>query len=1158
MGRILLDSGTVCNINSVQSLFFFALTGGAMLSHTRFLHFCIFSLSLLFFWTSNARAQVDRGNVVGTVTDPSAAAVAEAKVTVTNLETNQVVEVTTDELGNYSAKLLRIGHYSIKVEKTGFQSAIEANVEVGINQVVRVDISMRVGTATETVEVSGAPPLLQTDTSSLGTIETEKRITDLPLNGRNFIQLAYLGPGANAGQSGSNVSGGVFENERANEAISVNGLRVTNNNFLLNGVDNNEFGLGGTIVLPAPDAIQEFRTEENAMSAEFGRGGAAINVVLKSGTNNFHGGVYEFFRNDVLDAVNYFAPSREPFQRNQFGGFLGGPIRKNKTFVFGNYEGYRLNETDPFISSVPTIPERSGDFSQLLIQQGTQLVNPYTHAPIPNNRMDLATQPDGAPLINAVGSNAINLYPLPTVTDPSQPNYFQNNYTTTQKRVNNQNSFDIRVDEDFRTTDQLFVSYAYSNVNSSQPGPLGDLGGADCCPSESKSQGQHVGIGYTHTFSPTVVNDLHGGYFRYSVNALPFNYGKNLGLALGIPNSNRGDLNSSGLPNIDSAGYTPLGDSEWLPEHVYENIYQIADTVNWTKGKHAMKFGGDFRRQTRNFYQTMAPRGLFQFSGLYTGDGFGDLMTGIANYTEQDYLQGNYLTTYWDLAGFGQDDWRVTPRLTLNLGLRYEITSPAGGRVSNFNLNTATMDVGYGPGAIPRAGVAFDTNGWAPRIGLAYSLPRNTVIRSAFGIFHAAESNIFDDLGLNPPQDTFNAAQYSAANAPQTAQLISTGFPAEFPPYDPTNLFGSVKTTGSERVMPKILEWNLTLQHQFFKDWIFTAGYVGTHAYRLWNHESTNFNQPVQPLDSNFSGPVPSDCLSNNYGTPYFSQQPCLVSILPLDYAQLHTFYNAFQTSLNKQYSSGFNILVAYTFAQNLGNADGNVGTYIQNAHDVNGEYGPAAPDIKQRLSISGIYEIPVGRGRKYMNDSNAIVNGFIGGWEISTIIAAQTGEAVTAVLSSDVTNTGSSSPRPDTIHNPYDFSYDAADQGTSFQCSRPGHQTLDCWFNQAAFALPALAPGQTFARNWGNTPIGTLRGPGYVNFDVVFQKAFPIHESQQLLFRAEFFNIFNHPNFGLPGAGIAPTTGTAPVDVPGGSAITNTITPDANRQIEFALKYTF
>src|SRR5581483_5329492 len=318
----------------------------------------------------NAAAQVDRGGIVGMVTDPAGARVGGAKVTVTNTATNQSTSVVTDASGDYTADLLRIGTYSVTVEKQGFQKAVTPKVDVGVNQTARVDIALRIGSAAETMEVTAAAPLLQTEASSLGTMETERRISQLPLNGRNFIQLAYLGPGANGGQTGSNVSGGVFENERANEAVSVNGLRVSNNNFLLNGVDNNEFGLGGVVVLPAPDAIQEFRTEENSMSAEFGRGGAAVNVVLKSGTNDIHGGVYEYIRNDKFDAVNYFNQGKQqPFKRNQFGAFLGAPIKKNRTFIFGDYQGSRLRESQPFLSTVPTTAERSGDFRDRLTGQ---------------------------------------------------------------------------------------------------------------------------------------------------------------------------------------------------------------------------------------------------------------------------------------------------------------------------------------------------------------------------------------------------------------------------------------------------------------------------------------------------------------------------------------------------------------------------------------------------------------------------------------------------------------------------------------------------------------------------------------------------------------------------------------------------------------------
>src|SRR3989440_213055 len=411
--------------------------------------------------SSTLIAQVDRGNIVGTVSDPSGANVEGAKVVIRNLATDQSVEVTTDSSGAYAANLLRIGTYSVTVERQGFKKAVEPSVEVGVNQVVRVNLRLQVGAVTELVEVTGAAPLLQTETSSLGTIETERRISDLPLNGRNFIQLAYLGPGANSGQTGSNVSGGVFENERANEALSVNGLRVSNNNFLLNGVDNNEFGLGGVVVLPPPDAIQEFRTEENSMSAEFGRGGAAVNVVVKSGTNQFHGGLFEFIRNDVLDARNYFAsppPSPKPgFKRNQFGGFLGGPVKKDKTFVFGDYQATRIREALSYVSTVPTADERTGNFGDRLtgdtfspcktpgpgesFDTGT-IFDPYsTHnydcsdgisTVLIRDAIDPTNNIIPTAMLNATGVNIANLYPLPNLPG------LVNNYISSPNRVNDE------------------------------------------------------------------------------------------------------------------------------------------------------------------------------------------------------------------------------------------------------------------------------------------------------------------------------------------------------------------------------------------------------------------------------------------------------------------------------------------------------------------------------------------------------------------------------------------------------------------------------------------------------------------------------------------------------------------------------------------------
>ena len=578
-------------------------------------------------------------------------------------------------------------------------------------------------------------------------------------------------------------------------------------------------------------------------------------------------------------------------------------------------------------------------------------------------------------------------------------------------------------------------------------------------------------------------------------------------------------------------------------------------------GKHSLKFGADFRRQQRNFFQLSSPRGWFVFGGGYTGDlatatggnGLADLLFGVPVSTEQDFLSGLYPTRYWDLAEFVQDDYHITPKFTLNLGLRYEIAAPPNGRVGNFDFNEGIVLTSYGTNAVSRAGVQFDKSDWAPRVGFAWSLPRNTVVHGAFGVFYSAEGNIFDDLGLNPPQLAFWANTYDAGASPGPQQLISYGFPVAVPVGSATDILGPVKTTGPKRIMPRIMEWNLSVQHQFAQNWVAQIGYVGTRAYHLWNHEASDLNQPTQPLDTNFCGSDPSNCdpATPNYGRPYALQQPNMTQILPLDYPQLQMLYNAFQASLNKRFANGVNFLAAYTFAKNLGNADGNVGGFIQNSYRADLEHGPVTPDLRHRFTISYLYELPVGHGRQFMGSSGGIADAILGGWQVAGITSAQTGEAITAVMSTDFSNTGSFSYRPDQIHNPYDFSFNTASQGTDYQCSNPGHQTLDCWFNQAAFLTPGLAPGQQSAHSYGNSRIGNLRGPHLVDFDFVLQKNFKIVESQQLQFRAEFFNLLNHPNFGLPGG-----SGQIPVDFPGAAAITNTSTD--NRQVEFALKYTF
>ena len=1115
------------------------LAGGKHLLGSRFLLCAV--LLTTFLAAPCSQAQVNTGAISGTVVDKTAAALSGAKVVVTQEATGESKSILTSGEGLYLVNFLAPGTYKVTVQAAGFEEAVRDNVVVEVNQTVRLDFSLVVGSSTQIMEVTAAPPLLDTEKSSLGTVEEAERIVELPLNGRNFVLLAGLGPGVNAGVAGAAGSGQTFETGRANLAFSVNGMGVLNNNFLLDGLDNNEFGNSVAIAVPPPDAIQEFRIESNAMSAEFGRGGAAVNLALKSGTNNFHGSVYEFLRNDALDARNYFDQAKSPFKRNQFGGTFGGPIVKDKTFFFGDYQGTRIRQAIPFFSTVPTLADRSGD----LTDTGTQLIDPFTGTLL--NPSNPTVVP--ANRIDPVGQNVINLYPKPTDLTAVANNYFAD-----QSAPANENSVDVKVTHNPREADGLAVHYTFDDYKSTHPAPLGNLGGVFCCPNKGENKAQTAGGTWYHVFSPSWVNAFASGYTRYLVHADPFNQGKNLSEQIGIPNANRGDLVSSGLSFFGIAGYTPLGDSAFTPEFVAENIYQVGDTLNIVKGKHSIKVGVDFLRQQRNFFQTAFPRGDFTISGVYTGNSLGDLLLGIPNSSERDTLRSRDYTRYWQISEFVQDDIRLTQNLTVNLGLRYDIFSPAGKNVANFNLNTAIVDVGYGPNSKSYAGVKFDKNDWGPRIGLAWSpfSHSRTVVKSAFGIFYGSPGNGFDDIGENPPLLAAETQSYSSSGPPVPGQSLAAGFPATVNFSDPLHPAGQVKTTGPKHLMPRMFEWNLSLQHQFGQTWVLQAGYVGTHGYHMWNHEVTNLNQPAQPLDTNFSD------ATGNMGRPYFSQQPNLSSILPIDLPQFQMSYNSFQTSLNKRFSRGLNMLLAYTLGHNIGNTDGQYGGTIQNPYNLKAAFGPVAPDIRHRFSASVVYELPVGKGKRFLGNAGKFTDLLLGGWQVSGITTVQSGQAFSGALSFDPTNTGTLIPLPDQIHNPRDFSFDVADQGTIFGCSKPGHQTLDCYYNQAAFALPPLAPGQSVAHQFGNAPVNGLRGPDLVNQDVGIVKTFAIKERQRLQFRAEAFNIANHPNFDLPGGARPISVGfPATVNVPGGAAITSTI-PDNQREIQFALKWSF
>jgi hypothetical protein len=1111
-------------------------------------------LALLWLSPPLLLAQLTTAGIVGTVSDQSGSRLPGVAVIATQVATATQTTNVTDASGNYTFTNLLIGKYTITFQKEGFQRVIQSNLDLGIAQVIRFDIALKIGSVSQVVEVTDAPPLLQTETSSLGTIETEKRIVDLPLNGRNFFQLTILGPGTNEGATGTSAGAGSTDNNRPGTALSVNGLRIFDNNFLLDGMDNNEFGNGTVVIQPPPDSIQEFRIEQNSMSAEYGRGGAMVSLVLRSGTNRLHGAAWEFIRNNKFDARNYFATRALGFQQNQYGGQLGGPIKKDKMFLFGSIQRTDIRKQTPFISTVPTHLMHSGDFSELLnLPQPIRLTNPFTGTPYAGNVIPACGNPPQLGCINSVGQNIVNLFPDPGAGAP-----LTNNFLFNGKYKFDETAFLTRFDYNISPNDRFFAHYAIASPKATNPSnfPNVDGGAGSGTSATLNNRVQSVALDWNHIFNPSLLNDARVGFNRFKDATLPLDFGTSAGNAVGIPNANHGG-NSSGLTKINISSYTQLGDSLWVPETIAENVYQLADTVSWTRGKHSLKFGVDFRRQQRNFFQQTAPSGQLQFSGNYsapnTAYGLADALLGIPQNTYQDHLAGKVdPTRYWDLSEFVQDNIRVTPNLTLNLGLRYEINSPANGpTVGNFDLRTLTVNTSS------RGGVKFDKNDWAPRAGFAWTVRQNSVLRGAFGIFYAAEGNIFDDLGLNPPSLAVQSFNWPGSN-PSTNQLLQA-FPAAFTQPDPNNPTGVVRTTGvigsssfdPVRRIPRIYEWNLTVEQQLSQNWIFRVGYVGSKSNNLFDHESSNLNQPLVPLDSNFSGPGQ---FGYNQGRPYFATRPGLNVVLPLDVARLSMFYNGLQTSVEHRFAEGFNILAAYTFAKSLGTADGNVNQCdVQNAHNVAAERGPTTPDFRHQLTVSYVYELPYGKGKRFGSSANSVAQAVLGGWQVAGITRARSGEAFDVLMGSDLTNTGAFPPRPDQIHNPYDFSF-----GSVAGCSKPGHQTLDCWFNQAAFTIPALAPGQSSAHLFGNARRAALRGPDMVTFNFSAYKNFQLGERFGLTFRAELFNIFNHPNFNLPNVGSGGgSSGAGFSNVAGGAAITSTL-PDNQREIQFGLKLQF
>jgi hypothetical protein len=1127
------------------------------------------ALVVLLCGANAAFAQDVTATITGTVTDPSGAAIAGANVTAKSVDRGITYNAVTNDSGVYRISQLPVGNYDLRIEKTGFQTSLYPAFNLALNQVARIDVELKVGQVSQTIEVTGAAPVLKTQTMDVGLITNEATNDALPLATRNYVELTMLAPGAvhpdpSSFNTGDNVNSGARP--------FINGNREQSDNFILDGLDNNEVSDNLLGYTPAPDAIEEFNLVTNNAPAEFGNFmGGIVSVTLKGGTNSFHGDLWEFFQNNVLNADNWGnkinpaipAIPTTPVRFNNFGATLGGPIIKNKLFFFMDFQGQRF-DYPPSVSyiSVYTPAEQAGDFSALSgLTNPETLYNPCqgynnnpcvaatTRTPFPGNQIPQSMiSPVAAALF------ASSLYPK-TVN-----NNLLNNATNLTGSSLNSNQGDIKID--YRIDDKDMVSGRFTRALQQDPStnsqPL--LGnGLTTAPIWST-----VGD-WTRTISNTVVNDM-----RFGWNHIILNTGTawdpsvgNFGEQIGIPNSNPSGL--AGLLLLGLGGGTPtsagsgtitnLGNS-MVTQSFNSQVWQYTDSVTWTHGRHTLKFGGEYMFDIITVFYSGNSGSLggmtfganFTASSptnpiAYSGDGMADFYLGLPTAFGRGLATGNWVQTSNIFSGFGQDTWRVTDHFTLNLGLRYEAHTPwieRNDQQDNYNIQSGQLQYANQNGASRSLySGTYGGKDFQPRIGFAYTpggrFDGHTVFRGAFTV-----SSYLEGTGtnlrppLNPPFDGGATAggefqtQYLLQSLPNTT--ASDGIIA--PP--PTGLAcpnfscfdGAVLRLWDQKVQPALDDQaNLTIQHQFAGNTTLQVGYVGQVAYHLM--VPFYYGQAVaQPASEACPAPCtsPSPYFANGIGPQLLAAINSTGGTVSGTQSNGRMMYNSLQAVLQKTLSNGLQYQVAYTFAKCMSNNTGYYGTwsgarqsntaspYWQNVYDPKAEWAPCYYDETQNLTAFAIYELPIGTGKKFGNGMNKAANAIVGGWTVSPIMTLHSGFPMALYTNAvDPTGTGSRGLRPDcngtnTVYGRRDFT--TAGLGGGF-----------IWFDPNNYSNPTTTFGTCAPQ------LGGLRGPGYYNWDISLQKNFQVTERVKMQFRTDFLNAFNAVNLAAPNTTVAVAT---------------------------------
>ena len=1071
-----------------------------------------------------AVAQQPTAQISGLISDSSGAVVPDAGIHVTNLNTGLRVDGRSNGSGNYLVTNLRPGEYQITASKEGFATVSRNGVTLVVSQSARLDFTLSLGSVKDTIEVRGTAPLLESSTASVGQLIETKAVSDLPLNGRNYLQLAKLSSGVLEAKPGDrNASGGSF---------IANGVRAQLNNFLLDGVDNNskvvdQQNSSPVVVQPSVDAVQEFKVETNNYSAEYGySAGAVVNASIKGGTNQFHGGVFEFVRNDRFDARNYFASPTAPkpeLRRNQFGGTLGGPIIRNRAFLFGSFEQTPDRNGITYVTTLPTAAMRGGDFNgQPVIYDPDTTKNlgagVYSRAAFPNNQIPLSR-------VDPAARKLLALFPGQTSGGTF------NNFVISPVQSQTTKRFDFRHDLQVSQKDNLFARYSFFTNDYSYPGPFAPplVGSTSFQNSVKATMGHGAALGETHVFSGQMVNEFRAGYNRIEDTLQPFvkdyiddQYG--LG---GIPRQ----PGVAGLPSMAISGFTTIGEATFLPNSKISEALTLEDHVSRVAGSHSLKFGGSYRFVRSWYAISSTSRGTYSFNGGFTqdpqnrsktGSGLGDFILGIPNSSGiSNFLNGDLRSKYAGI--FIQDDWKVSARMTINAGLRYEIwTQPVERTDRQANFFLADQKLAFANNQVPNgvpasavekvpAGVGSRSllkglsRNLAPRLGFAYQAAPSLVVRGGAGIFYADSPFIGASgrLPANPPYAISNT--YATDNITPII-FLSTGFPANAVTSLDFNSANLVSFAPDLR-NGTVYHWSLGVQKQLGQ-YIFESNYVGTRATSL--PLGYNINQA-------YAGP---GSVASRRPFPGFNN---ITAQVPMGVSR----YNALESRIERRFTAGFSLLVSYTFSRSLDNGGeqliGDLG--LRNVQNVNWEYSLSSGDIRHRLVSSALYALPFGAGQRF-DLHNRVLNQVAGNWQVNTIITVRTGQPFTPSLGVSSANTG-----------------DARPSRTGDGSLTAGQRSIYNWFDKTAFTTPPQY-------QYGNAGRNILFAPGAANADFSIFRRFAIPKAGdkgELQFRAEAFNSLNHPQFGRP---------NTRVDIAQGGTITSLST--SMRQLQLGLKLLF